>query len=336
MSIEHIFRWDLDKTYLRTDIDSWRGLMRAAVESAASKQAFPGASALLRALAQSATNRICLVSGSPKQMRRVLEKKLALDGVKFHELRLKDNLGNLLRGRFRALRSQVPYKLQALLSSRLQSGASCHETLVGDDAEADAIVYSLYADILAGKISYQELTRIMQASRAYEDEIENTLSLAKQTKKQQCVQRILIHLDQRSPTATFRDFGERLVPVYNYFQAAVILYADGLLTANQTLTIAADMLDSSNYQLSSLGNSLQDLLRRGRISADIATKLASETRIICHSQTDEEQDTTFTQIAELFCRSVKQLGSTVAIEWPNIAPNLDFVSLVDKQHAREL
>src|SRR6267142_3541355 len=73
----HTFRWDLDKTYLRTEFDSIRDLARSAIENAADKQAFPGATALLRALRQDG-HRICIVSGSPTQMRQVLAAKLAL------------------------------------------------------------------------------------------------------------------------------------------------------------------------------------------------------------------------------------------------------------------
>jgi phosphoglycolate phosphatase-like HAD superfamily hydrolase len=80
----HTFRWDLDKTYLRTEFDSLVDLARSAIENAADKQAYPGATALLRALRQDG-HRICIVSGSPTQMRQVLAAKLALDGVAYDE-----------------------------------------------------------------------------------------------------------------------------------------------------------------------------------------------------------------------------------------------------------
>src|SRR5262245_5367322 len=80
----HTFRWDLDKTYLRTEFDSIVDLAKNAIETAADKQAYPGATALLRALRQEG-NRICIVSGSPTQMRQVLAAKLALDGVYYDE-----------------------------------------------------------------------------------------------------------------------------------------------------------------------------------------------------------------------------------------------------------
>ena len=77
---KHTFRWDLDKTYMRTEFDSLKDLAKSEIETAADKQAYPGATALLRAL-RTDGNRICIVSGSPTQMRQVLAAKLALDGV---------------------------------------------------------------------------------------------------------------------------------------------------------------------------------------------------------------------------------------------------------------
>ncbi len=112
----HVFRWDLDKTYLRTEFDSVRDLIKSAIETAADKQAYPGATAMLRTLSNTDGYKVCIVSGSPTQMRTVLAAKLALDGVTYDEFVLKDNLRNILRGRFRALRAQIPYKLPALLA----------------------------------------------------------------------------------------------------------------------------------------------------------------------------------------------------------------------------
>src|SRR5262245_418093 len=171
----HTFRWDLDKTYLRTEFDSLADLARSAIETAADKQAYPGATALLRALRQDG-HRICIVSGSPTQMRQVLAAKLALDGVAYDEFVLKNNLKNLLRGRFRSLRAQIPYKLPAMLQSRLGAAADA-ETLFGDDAEADAIIYCLYADLVADRVTLADLERVLTASRAYDDDAARILDL---------------------------------------------------------------------------------------------------------------------------------------------------------------
>ena len=173
----HTFRWDLDKTYLRTEFDSFADLAKSAIETAADKRAFPGATALLRALVQDG-HRICIVSGSPTQMRQVLAAKLALDGIAYDEFVLKNNLKNILRGRFRALRAQIPYKLPAMLRSRMSIAADS-ETLFGDDAEADAIIYCLYADLVKGRVSLGDLERVLVASRAYDDDAQHCLDLAR-------------------------------------------------------------------------------------------------------------------------------------------------------------
>ncbi|MEO8701426.1 MAG: phosphatase domain-containing protein, partial [Kofleriaceae bacterium] len=238
----HTFRWDLDKTYLRTEFDSLADLAKNAMQNAADKQAYPGATALLRALCQDG-NRICIVSGSPTQMRQVLAAKLALDGIEYDEFVLKNNLKNILRGRFRALRAQIPYKLPAMLQSRLGAAAE-QETLFGDDAEADAIIYCLYADVVAGKVSIADLERVLIASRAYEDDTARILELARRVPKHAAVNRMFIHLDRKSPPLGFHRFGARLVPVYNYFQAAMVLYQDKVLSARQVIFVALEMLDS--------------------------------------------------------------------------------------------
>ena len=328
---QHVFRWDLDKTYLRTEFDTIMDLVKSAFETASDKQAYPGAAALLRSLRIGLQHRICIVSGSPKQMRRVLAAKLALDGIEYDEFVLKNNLHNLRRLRFRALRAQVPYKLPVLLESRMGIIGTPPETLFGDDAEADAIVYSLYADILAGKVTSGDLRQVLRAARAYEDQVQRILALADRVKRGDSVQRILIHLDKRSPTATFAEFGSRLVPIYNYFQAALILYADQLLAARQVLLVANEMLDSPEYELSTLANSFQDLLRRGRLTPATAERLSLE--IQAEGGIDAESDRPGPdQIAWAFAERVRGWGGAPPLEWPTETPKLDYVSLVDAEY----
>lgn len=330
----HVFRWDLDKTYLRTEFDTAKDLLKSAFETALDKRAYPGATSLLRAL-YTEGHRICIISGSPSQMRSVLAAKLRLDGVKPHEFVLKNNLGNVLRGRFRSLRAQVPYKLPALLASRAALPGAPTETLLGDDAEADAIIYSLYADIVAGKVGRDQLIRIMAAARAYDDELARTLDLAARVRPGDCVERILIHLDRRSPTARFAPFGRRLVPVYNYFQAALVLYEDQRLSARQVLFVATEMLDSKEYQIPTLANSLQDLLRRGRMSTECAARLAEEASEAASSGALADHAGSlppFDEIAWAFAVRVRQLGGAPPLEWPDEDPALDYVALVDEEH----
>ncbi len=326
----HTFRWDLDKTYLRTEFDSLADLAKSAFETAADKQAYPGATALLRALRQDG-HRICIVSGSPTQMRQVLAAKLALDGVTHDEFVLKNNLKNILRGRFRAMRAQIPYKLPAMLRSRIGAAAP-HETLFGDDAEADAIIYCLYADVVAGRVTIDHLERVLTASRAYDDDAEAILDLARRVPKAEAVGRMFIHLDRKSPPIGFRRFGPRLVPVYNYYQAALVLYEDKVLSARQVIFVALEMLDSGQYELGHLATSVQDMMRRGRIKRETALQLAEEANEAAKSgalsgRTDLPP---FEQIAEAFRERVRELGGAVDVTWDD--DPLDYVRLVDEEH----
>lgn len=280
---KQLYRWDLDKTYLRTDFDTFRQLVKTALEKATDKQNVPGTAALMRELKNDAT-RVLIVSGSPKQMRRVIEDKLRLDGVAWDELVLKDNVSNLLRGRFRAMRNQVGYKLPVLLESRLRFGLDVPETLFGDDAEADAFVYSLYADILAARVSRELLVEVTDAARLYPDESSRLVGLYDQVQELRAkqggvaavepVRRIFIHLDRLTPPSRFAAYGPRLVPIYNYFQSALVLMADGNLGSLQVLRVAMEMVQGYGYNLISLSNSFQDLIRRGVPVTQVAGALA--------------------------------------------------------------
>ena len=104
---EIVYRWDLDKTYLRTEFDTLRDLVRTAFEPASRKRAYPGASTLLREIRATDPEAIFILSGSPEQMRSVLEAKLRLDGIRWDGFTLKPSLRNLVRGKFRFLRRYV-------------------------------------------------------------------------------------------------------------------------------------------------------------------------------------------------------------------------------------
>jgi hypothetical protein len=333
---KHVFRWDLDKTYLRTEFDSVRDLVNSALEKASDKQAFPGAAALLRSLRHDAQHRICIVSGSPSQMRTVLTAKLALDGIEFDEFVLKNNLHNLMRFRFRALRSQVPFKLGALLASRAGIIGPARETLFGDDSEADGVIYSLYGDILAGQVSGPQLRECLNAAEAYPDQIERIMALAEHLRGSgDAVQRILIHLEKRSPTESFHHFGQRLVPVYNYLQAALVMYEDDLIDCQQLLFVIKEMLESEEYELRSLADSMQDLMRRGRLSLDAATQLSLDLRAASAGAATTERAEQIELISWTFAKRVKELADTDHTTWSSENPKLNYVGLIQAEYGRK-
>lgn len=272
----HISRWDLDKTYLRTEFDTVRDLVRTAFERADEKRTNPGAATLLRELSN-ANVRIHILSGSPEQMRRRLEEKLKLDGIKWDEFTLKPNLQNMLRLRFRALRDQLGYKLPALLGARTEHGDTLlgvRETLFGDDAEADAFVYSLYADIMAGRAGEELVAQICHKGRVYEDVIEETLRAVRLAKGEPVVERILIHLEQQTHPRMFEVFGDRVVPFYNYLQAAYVVHEDGRLPGLGLLHVAAEMVAQHRFDGDALARSYADLAKRGHLAGTKIDELA--------------------------------------------------------------
>ena len=92
------------------------------------------------------------------------------------------------------------------------------------------------------------------------------------------VRRIFIHLEARSPLGRFKPYGARVIAIYNYFQAALLLFEANILNASGLLAVV-DAMETSGYTPTRLANSLQDLLRRGvlkvstvrRVSETLAT-----------------------------------------------------------------
>lgn len=195
-------------------------------------------------------------------MRKVLTERLRLDGIQPANFILKPNLSNVLRLRLRAVRGQVGYKLEALLRSRIYAD-EVQEIFFGDDAEQDAFIYSLYADVVAGVVTSSALEAILHACRTYPHESRAILRHLEGLRPQHGkVGRIFIHLERRSPTRRFNAYGPRVVPVFNWFQAAALLFSDGLLTQAALVRVLRDM-DDEGYTPLRIANSLQDLHRRG-------------------------------------------------------------------------
>jgi len=269
----HVYRWDLDKTYLQTDFDSIRGLVRSATEPASAKRAVPGARAIMRGLSGSPSARIYIVSGSPTQMRGVIEEKLRLDGVRWDHLTLKDSLGHLKRGRFRAIRGQFGYKLPVLLRTRVGLGLAVGETCFGDDAEIDAVVYSVYADAVSGRLDAAGVSRIMQAAGAYVDQIDAALDALGRVARADAVDRVFIRLERRMPAVRFAPLGSRVVPVHSWWQAALVLHAQGQLGLDDVVAVLDAVKVQGQRDPFALAGLTQDIVRRGHVAPDILDEL---------------------------------------------------------------
>jgi hypothetical protein len=277
-------RWDLDKTYLRSEFDTLRDLVRTAFEKAEDKVDVPGVAELIRGLKSAAdrhgrTVLVHFVSASPPQIGAAIRKKLALDGVPYDSIVFKDQLAILKRGKLRSLREHVGFKLAELLRGRLDGPADAREVLFGDDWESDSLIYSLYADVVAGRLGLDGLAPILRRIRVDTALGGEILALAGRTVVGDVVARIFINLERRSPPAVFRLFGRRVVPTFNYFQTAAVLAADGDVDAQDVARVGRVLVERARYTARGLGNSLDDLVRRGHLTAARADGLARALRI---------------------------------------------------------
>lgn len=330
----YVARWDLDKTYLRTDFDTLRDLARTAIERPDQKRTVPGAAALLRELGRAGVE-THILSGSPEQLRSRIEQKLRLDGAKWASLTLKPNLQNILRLRFRALRGQLGYKLPALLQRRCEllgqrddAGEIVREVLLGDDAEADAFVYSLYADICEGRVSDEEIVDVMRRGRAYDDTIDDTLRFAAMVEKGHVVEHILIHLDRQSSPSDFRQYGPRVVPFYNYLQAAFVLHEAGRIPGRAVLLIAQDLIGAHNFDGASLGRSFLDISRRGHVAGHGIADIAAAYRELTHGRPASASE------LGAMVASLEKMVPELRPLAPRQQPSLDYRTMVEAHNPR--
>ena len=180
---EVVCRWDLDKTYLRTDFDSLRQLLRTAFERAEDKVTVPGVAELIKVLKdagerQGRTVQVFFVSASPPQIGKAIRDKLALDGVPYDGIVFKNQLRHLRPGKLHNLREHVGFKLAELLRGRLAAPLDSRELLFGDDWESDSLIYSLYADTLAGRLGRADLEPVLRRIRVDPAVIRDILALA--------------------------------------------------------------------------------------------------------------------------------------------------------------
>jgi hypothetical protein len=228
--------WDVDKTYLATHFSSLEGLSRIPMEFAIDKQAIPGMPELLRGLRRGVGEGfqcvpLYFVSASPPQLRRVIERKMLLDGVEHDGIIFKDWLATLRQLRPGRLREQLGFKIVALLTGRHRRPHS-REYLVGDDTERDAEAFSLYAQVIAGEVEPGDLDVILrregveQDDRRFIDELVTSLP-----RPLGSVERIFIHQAHSTPREELERRGRLVVPVANALELAIAAYGLGLVTA---------------------------------------------------------------------------------------------------------
>lgn len=261
-----VFVWDVDKTYLDTNIASLRGLLRTIREKAFQKKNIPGTATLVRALSESLQQGdklpLYFITASPPQLESKIMGKLAIDEISPYGAFYKDNLKNLNLNRFRRLTQQIGFKLQALLQLRLRLREDVKQILWGDDSESDALIYSLYSDICSGRIEDDELVRVLESLNVLNPQIRTILKFKDNVPRNDPVERIYINLATDTDPDYYVKFGRRMLPTYNTFQIALDLFQDNKMKEESLLSIAQVLISSYSYSKEEVFGAVEDLIQR--------------------------------------------------------------------------
>lgn len=268
---EVIYLWDIDKTYLDTHFETLKGLLKVAFEKAFQKKNIPGTRVLVRSLmgpTELSSNKpfpIYFISASPPQMERKIRMKMELDGINPYGAFFKDNLRNLSPKHFRRLTQHVGFKLQALMELRTRLKEDVRQILFGDDSESDAVIYSLYSDICARRISEKPLRRVLDELHVTPLQQDSILELQNRIPEQDPVEKVYINLANDTDPDYYEKFGRRLLPTFNTFQIAVDLFQDGRVSEAQLQRVAQDMVLNYGYTSDELSQGMTDLVQRRRL-----------------------------------------------------------------------
>lgn len=274
-----VYVWDIDKTYLDTKFETFRGLIRTAFEKAFQKVNVPGTATLIRALASSAAEisekpfPIYFISASPPQMEAKIYQKMKLDRLDPCGFFAKDNLKNFRPRKFKRLKQQVGFKVQALMQLRVSLKKKVKMILFGDDSESDAVVYSLFSDICARRMSKQEIASVLEALHVLPEQRKRILDLQDQVLEDDPVSKIYINLVADTDPDYYSKFGRRVLATFTTFQAALDLYQDGRIDEKALLMVAKDMIANYGFTPEELAKSFEDLHKRGFLKPETQSKL---------------------------------------------------------------
>jgi len=260
---------DIDKTYLQTEFESIRDLIRTALEKAEDKKSIPGMKPLLRGFRHGPNPNpmevpLYFVSASPPQMRNVLEEKIALDGIRTDGLTFKNQLRLLRRGRLDQFRGHVLYKLTALLLNRTVRplSAQIEEVLIGDDTETDADTYLLYAKILRGEMTLTQCKEKLVELNATSSEQEKILPLF-QREDHSKVKRIYIHRTKGRPLDQFPAHDPTLfLAASDSLQIAIDAWTNHWIREEDVLEVAKE------FHGDALLASIEEARQRGLFSSE--------------------------------------------------------------------
>ena len=227
--------WDIDKTWLDTRFSQLKGMLKIPFEFAVDKQALPGTTALLHALRQGASGRehrpLYFITASPPFIRMAIERKMLIDGIEFDGISYKDQVEVFRRRHFDSLREHTAFKLSALLllARAFPAGTDVH--LFGDDAERDAQIYCLFADIAAGRLRDDALRQTLIAMGVRTSYADAVVDLAAELEPRERVAGIYINLVRDPSGARIAGYDDRVLGYPNAGAIARVLCERGLIDA---------------------------------------------------------------------------------------------------------
>ena len=263
-TFQEIYVWDLDKTYLDTKIEDLKSLIKIFIEKGSKRKNIPGTAFLLKALQEKwiSSQALYFISASPPQIEAKIREKLISDQVKVSGFFFKDNLKNVHPKRFQRLTRQIGYKLHALLQLRLRLAADVQQILWGDDSESDAVVYSLYSDLCAGRFKKESLEKVLRHFKVGGAQRDLILNMQKEIKPHDPVEKIYINLEDDTDAEYYLKFGRRMVATYNTLQVAFDLFQDRKMSLHAVVSLAQHLIKNFQFTREQISNSLDDLVRR--------------------------------------------------------------------------
>jgi hypothetical protein len=226
--------WDIDKTWLDTRFSQLKGMLKIPFEFAVDKHAVPGATALLHALRQGPSERehrpLFFITASPPFIRKAIERKMLIDGIEFDGITYKDQVEVFRRREFGSLKEHTAFKLGALLLLAKAFPLGTQVYMFGDDAERDALLYCMFADISAGRLRGDRLVRTQMQMGALQRYAQDVADLAEQVPARELVAGIHIHLVREPDGSLIREFGPRVIGYPSVAAVAQHLCAHGLIS----------------------------------------------------------------------------------------------------------
>ena len=123
------------------------------------------------------------------------------------------------------------------LAGQLPDGAQCH--LFGDDAEQDALIYSLFGDVVAGRLRGPDLAATLLGLGIRDTYCKRIVAAVATAPIRELVQSVSIHLVHHPDGASIAGFGPHVVGYTAAGAVARSLVVQGLLGARAGETVVA-------------------------------------------------------------------------------------------------